>query len=187
VLQVVASTFALLLPVVATSCLPVGYAGSLGGYGGVYDGKATSGEAGGEASFHFYPQGSRGAALTADVGGTGASPGLAARTGIGAGYAYVPRPFEGHWGYELLARGGLGNVAGDGQLALHAGARFALLFRVGQDDTVWHQDESPTAVLWFVGPLVDIEPATPSSWAFPWIDGVVGVAVYAVHYSIGAP
>lgn len=179
--------FALLLSVVGTGCLPVGYGGSLSGYGGVFHGKETSGEAGTEASFHFYPEGSRGLAMTADIGVTSASPGTAGRAGLGAGYAYIPRPFEARVGYELLARGGLGNMPGDCHLALHAGARLALLYRLGHDDTVWHQDQSLSHLLWFVGPFVSIEPATQSNWTNPWLDNVAGIAVYALDYNTGAP
>jgi hypothetical protein len=125
--------------------------------------------------------------MTADLAAAVSSPGASLRGGLGAGYAYVPPPFESPWGYELTARLGLGDVPGGSQVAVHTGGRAALLFRPGQSDTVWHQDRVPTGVLWYIAPFLSVDPTVATTWHNPWVDAVAGIGLYALHYDIGAP
>jgi hypothetical protein len=162
-------------------------AGSVSPFGGASIATITRAEAGGDATFHVYVQGTHGVAATADVGGAGSTSGGSVHGGLGVGYAAVPTPFTTPWGYELTARAGAANVTGHSQAAVYAGARIALLFRPGQSDTIWHQDRSPTTLTWLVGPLLIVDPTLPTTGRNPWVDTAAGIAIYGLHYDIGAP
>ncbi len=85
----------------------MGYGGSAAPYAGATSGKHTAAEVGGEARFHFFPSGTRGVAITADVA-AGSASGVYGRGALGGGFAVVPAPFDSPWGYEVTAQVGLG-------------------------------------------------------------------------------
>ncbi len=155
-------------------------------YVGATAGKHTVAEVGDEARFHFFPSGTRGVAVTADVA-AGSASGAYGRGALGGGFAFVPAPFDSPWGYEITAQVGLGNLPGERPLGVYPGGHAALLFRPGQRDTLWHQDRSPTCPLWYIGPFVDAGAGIPTTRSPVFFDGVAGIAVSFLHYDLGAP
>jgi hypothetical protein len=109
-----------------------------------------------------------------------------------AGYAYVPRPFEGRVGWELT--GGVG--AADRPTAVIPttawgpliDGRASLLLRLTGNDTVWAEDEHTSIPLYLVlgAQLGGFFPSDHAERPpFPEVAGLVGLRVN--HYSTGAP
>jgi hypothetical protein len=178
----------------ATGCIPMGYALEAAGALQATSGDRGAGAAGGGVGARVHANGSRGLTLAVDGAALGALTGSPCcawwRGEGGAGYAFVPRPFEASLGYEALVLGGVESLAesSGSRVELLAGGRLALLWRITANDSVWQQDRSPSAPVWFLVPLVTLGPALPlsgdKSVAF---DAFGGIALRAGFYDRNAP
>ena len=106
------------------------------------------------------------------------------------GYADIPRPFEGHWGYSIAGLGGVGSIPIElsPQFSLLTGPTGAVFYRLTASNEVWNEDKSPTKELFvFLGARALGEVATGGDDHGIRIESAGLLGLMLTTYTTGAP
>ncbi len=182
------------LSVVGIGCIPMGYAATAAGLVAATPIAGDPIGEGGAVGGRLHISGSRGFTLAVEGEAlhVGTAPCCVAwQAEAGAGYAFVPRPFESRLGYEGLVLAGVASPEPSDPARLEALAtvRFALLVRLTGNDSVLHQDRRPSVPVWYLEPLLNVGPSLELQGGRPVValDAAAGIGLRASFYDRTAP